>query len=327
LGFAGKAEAELSAAGRKPLQPEADRLFEQAAAAELRGQTEQARGILARRAAPANDATVLADLAFIDDQLGRQSAAEEWKQVAARSPNYPSAHLRLAQWSAKQGRWKEAEREFLLAETYFRAFGDTDMLRAVSARRGFARLESGDLDRASSDLPAILSLQPRPPNAGFGPCERTVTLVAGQEDNFALPFDPIPYVSPNLARHKPWAAQKHRKQFDEEFDDRELFASLVLPRLTFCEGRIEIHVRKGKAGYQNDMLGYGVAPFTPPLPNSTGPIWATRPDQNEDLLTRGIGRDFLLDVQRAQYSNKVTFLDFVVGDDTTVDYIKLTLVY
>jgi tetratricopeptide (TPR) repeat protein len=166
LGFAGKAEAELSAARRKPLQPEADRLFEQAAAAELRGQSEQARGILARRAALANDATVLADLAFIDDQLGRQSAAEEWKQVAARSPNHPAAHLRLALWSAKQGRWKEAEREFLLAETYFHALGDTDMVRAVSARRGFARLESGDLDRASFDLPAILNMQPRPPNTG-----------------------------------------------------------------------------------------------------------------------------------------------------------------
>jgi Tfp pilus assembly protein PilF len=326
LGFAAKAEAELSASRRKPLQSEADRLFEQATAAELHGQPEQARAILAHRAAPANDATALADLAFIDDRLDRP-AAEEWKQVVARSPNHPAAHLRLALWSAKQGRWKEAEREFLLAETYFQAFGDTDMVRAVSARRGFARLESGDLDRASSDLPAILSLQPRPPNAGFGPCERTVTLVAGQEDNFALPFDPIPYVSPNLAAHKPWAAQKHRKQFDEEFDDRELFASLVLPRLTFCEGRIEIHVRKGKAGYQNDMLGYGVAPFTPPLPNSYAPIWATRPDQNEDLLTKLIGRDFLLDVQRAQYTNKVAFLDFVVGDDTTVDYIKLTLVY
>jgi hypothetical protein len=320
LGFTAKAEAELSDSRRKPLQPEADRLFEQAAAAEIHEQPEQARAILARRGA-------LDDLAFIDDQLGRPTAEAEWKQVAAQSPNHPAAHLRVAQWFAKQGQWKQAEREFILAETYFNALGDTDMVRAVSARRGFARLESGDLDRASSDLPAILSMQPRPPNVGFGPCERTVTLVAGQEDNFALPYDPIPYVSPNFAGYKPWAAQKHRKQFDEEFDDRELFASLVLPRLTFCEGRIEFHVRKGKAGYQNDMISYGVAPFTPPLPNWTGPIWATRPDQNEDLLTKGIGRDFLLDVQRAQYSKKVTFLDFVVGDDTTVDYIKLTLVY
>jgi tetratricopeptide (TPR) repeat protein len=185
LGFTAKAEAELSDSRRKPLQPEADRLFEQAAAAEIHEQPEQARAILARRGA-------LDDLAFIDDQLGRPTAEAEWKQVAAQSPNHPAAHLRVAQWFAKQGQWKQAEREFILAETYFNALGDTDMVRAVSARRGFARLESGDLDRASSDLPAILSMQPRPPNVGFGPCERTVTLVAGQEDNFALPYDPIP---------------------------------------------------------------------------------------------------------------------------------------
>jgi hypothetical protein len=38
LGFTAKAEAELANSRRKPLQPETDRLFEQAAAAELRGQ-------------------------------------------------------------------------------------------------------------------------------------------------------------------------------------------------------------------------------------------------------------------------------------------------
>jgi tetratricopeptide (TPR) repeat protein len=325
LGFAGKAEAELSASRRKPLQPEADRLFEQATAAELRGQPQQARAILARRG---NDVAVLADLAFIDDRLGRPAAAEEWKQVAARSPNHPAAHLRLAQSAAKQGEWKQAEREFILAETYFQALGDTDMARAVSARRGFARVESGDLDQARTDLPALFSLQPRLPGTGYVPCERTVTLMAGQLDNFALPFDPIPYVNPDFAGDKRWVAEKHHKQFNEQIDDQFLYASIILPRLTFCQGRIEVHMRKGKAGYQNDSLNYGVAPFNPPLPSS-GPqlIWADRPDENERLYTLGIPGEFLLDVQRAQLSKKVTSLDFAIGDDTTVDYIKLTLVY
>jgi hypothetical protein len=87
-------------------------------------------------------------------------------------------------------------------------------------------------------------------------------------------------------------------------------------------------MRKGKAGYENDSLNYGVAPFNPPLPSS-GPqlIWADRPDENERLYTLGIPGEFLLDVQRAQLSKKVTSLDFAIGDDTTVDYIKLTLVY
>jgi tetratricopeptide (TPR) repeat protein len=321
LGFADKADAELSAARRKPLQPEADRLFEQAAAAELHGQPEQARTILARRG-------VLADVAFIDDRLGRPGAAEEWKQVAAQSPNHPAAHLRLAQSAAKQGQWKQAEREFILAETYFEALGDSDMVRAVSARRGFARLESGDPGLARADLPALLSLQPRLPGTGYGPCERTVTVMAGQDDNFALPFDPIPYVNPEFTGLMPWKTQKHRKQFDEEFDDAFLFASLILPRLAFCQGRIEIHVRKGKSGYQNDSVGYGVAPFAPTMPNhAPEPIWTFLPGQNETLFTRAIPGEFLLDVQRAQFSRKVTSLDFAIGDDTTVDYIKLTLVY
>jgi hypothetical protein len=87
-------------------------------------------------------------------------------------------------------------------------------------------------------------------------------------------------------------------------------------------------MRKGKSGYQNDSLGYGVAPFDRPLPDS-GPmfIWADRPDENERLFTAPIPGDFLLDVQRAQFSKKVTSLDFTIGDDTTVDYIKLTLIY
>jgi hypothetical protein len=152
--------------------------------------------------------------------------------------------------------------------------------------------------------------------------------MSGQDDNFALPFDPIPYVSPDFAGDKRWAAEKHHKQFDEQLDDAFLFASIVLPRLTFCGGRLEIHIRKGKSGYQNDSLGYGVAPFTPPLPSS-GPllIWADRPDENERLFTVGIPGEVLLDVQRAQLSKKVTSLDFTIGDDTTVEYIKLTLIY
>jgi hypothetical protein len=56
-------------------------------------------------------------------------------------------------------------------------------------------------------------------------------------------------------------------------------------------------------------------------------IWADRPDENERLLTNGINGETLLDVQRAQFSRPVTSLDFAIGDDTTVDYIKLTLIY
>src|ERR1035441_7326218 len=89
LGFVAKAEAELSASHRKPLQSETDRLFEQAAAADLHGQPQQARAILARRG---NDVAVLADLAFIDDQLGRPGAAAGGEEGAVRPPNHPAPH-------------------------------------------------------------------------------------------------------------------------------------------------------------------------------------------------------------------------------------------
>ena len=152
--------------------------------------------------------------------------------------------------------------------------------------------------------------------------------MSGQDDNFALPVDLIPYVTPTFAGRPGWSSQKHRKQFNEEYDDAFLFASIVLPRLTFCQGRVEIRVRKVKSGYQNDSVAYGVAPMSPPLPVS-GPqlIWGDTPDLNEKLFMRVIPGDFLLDAQRAQFSKKVTSLDFAIGDDTTVDYIKLTLIY
>jgi hypothetical protein len=154
--------------------------------------------------------------------------------------------------------------------------------------------------------------------------------MSGQDDNFTLPVDPIPYVNPDFASDKKWAAEKHHKQFNEELDDVTLNASIMLPRLTFCQGRVEIHMRKGKSGYQNDTLNYGAFPFLSPLPSMGAkgePIWLDRPDQSEILFTQPIDRAFLLDVQRAQSSKKVTSLDFAIGDDTTVDYIKLTLIY
>jgi hypothetical protein len=191
-------------------------------------------------------------------------------------------------------------------------------------------VESGDLEQARNDLPSLFSLQPRLPDTGYGPCERTVTLMSGQDDNFTLPIDPIPYVNPDVIAERVRAGEKHHKQFNEELDDVELWASIILPRLTFCQGRVEIHMRKGKSGYQNDVLNYGVFPFGAPLPSMGAkgePIWLDRPDQSEILFTQLVDREFLLDVQRAQSSKKVTSLDFGVGDDTTVDYIKLILIY
>jgi tetratricopeptide (TPR) repeat protein len=317
LGFADKARAELNRALYKPMQPEPDRLFAQSVKLQLDGQREPALALLKRRP------NGLADLALLEDELGKPEAETHWKQVTIRSPNHPAAHLRLAMAYAKQNRWKEAEREFLLAETYFRALDDADMVRAVSGRRGFARMQNGDTDLARFDLPALLSFQPRPAGSGYGPCERTVTVMAGEADNFALPFDPIPYVNPDFSTFPDWPKDGRLKQFDEPRDDAALFVSFILPPLRYCDSEVELHIRKGKAGFENDTIVFGSAPGLA----HTSALWLDAQDRTERLFTVDIGEQDLLDVQRAQYKKRVTSLDFMIQDDTTVDYIKLTLVY
>jgi len=259
----------------------------------------------------------------LEDQLGKPEAEAHWKQVVVKSPNHPAAHLRLGMAYAKQNRWKEAEREFLLAETYFRAADDADMVRAISGRRGFARIQNGDLDLARFDLPALLSFQPLPRGSGYGRCERTITVMAGEADNFALPFDPIPYVNPDFSASSMWPKDGHLKQFDEPRDDANFFVSLMLPQLHYCDGHVQLRIRKGKAGFENDTIGWGSAPMLAHLI----PLWLDAQGQTERLLTFDVGAEGLLDVQRAQYKKTITSLDFVIQDDTTVDYIKLTLVY
>jgi tetratricopeptide (TPR) repeat protein len=318
LGFADKARAELNRALYKPLQSEPDRLFAQSVKLQMDGQREPALALLQRRP------NGLADLALLEEQLGKPEAETHWKQVTVKSPNHPAAHFRLAMAYVKQNRWKEAEREFLLAETYFRAADDADMVRVVSARRGFARMQNGDTDLARFDLPALIGFQPRPAGSGYGTCERTITVMAGENDNFALPFDPIPYLNPDFTDSTGWPKDGRLKQFDEPRDDTTFLASLILPRLQYCEGHVELHIRKGKAGFENDTMGYGSAPA---MAHTNMPLWLDAQDQTERLLTFTIGQDTLLEVQRAQYKKNITSLDFVIQDDTTVDYIKLTLVY
>jgi hypothetical protein len=147
--------------------------------------------------------------------------------------------------------------------------------------------------------------------------------MAGEDDNFALPFDPIPYVNPDFANASYWPGLGRLKQFDEP-RDQVLFASLILPSLHFCSGEAEFHFRKGVSSYQNDVVGFGVAPKPA---YATGLLWQIAPDAPERLLTIDISPEVLLDAQRAQVGKKTTSLDFYIGHGTTVDYIKLTLVY
>jgi Tfp pilus assembly protein PilF len=313
LGFADKAHAELNRALYQPIQPASDRRFEQAVKLQLAGEREQALPLLEDR---------MADRALLEDQLGKPEAEAHWKQVVVKSPNHPAAHLRLAMIEAKQGRWKEAEREFILADTYFRAAGEAEMVRTVSARRGIARFQNGDDDLARRDIPSLAGFLALPAGAGTGVCERTVTLIAGEADHFALPYDSIPYVNPDFAEVQLWPADGRLKRFDEAREDIPLFVSLILPPLHFCGGQLELRIRKGRNSYENDMLALGTAPRSISFFRLWLPV-----DDPEKLFTWDITPEVLMDVQRAQLGKKVTSLDIAVSQHTMADYIKLRLVY
>src|ERR1019366_7960914 len=286
LGFGDKARAELNRALYKPFQPETDRRFEQAVKLQLAGQSEQALALLDRHSA---------DLALLEDQLGRLEAEAHWKQVVLKSPNHSAAHLRLAMAYAKKGRWKEAEREFALAETFFQAGDDAEMVRAVSARRGFTRMQNGDADLARRNFPSLARFLPLPAASGYGPCERSVSLMAGEDDHFALPFDPIPYVNPAFVTDRNWPKHGPLKQFDEPRDDAMLFVSLILPQLHFCQGHVELRIRKGHSRYENEAMVLGALP----APMIQVPLWLDNPNASERLLTFDLSPENLLDVQRA----------------------------
>ena len=313
MGFDDRARSQLTRALYQPLQPDTDRRFEQAVKLQLAGRAEQALSLLHDRAP---------DLAFLEDQLGRPEAESLWKQVVLKTPNHPAAHLRLAMIYANRGGWKEADREFLLAETYFRANDDAAMVRAVSMRRGMARIRNGDFDLARYDLPALAGFLPRPAGSGYGPCERKVTVMAGENDNFAPPYDPIPYVNPDFASTRNFPRDGSLRLFDDPRNDRIFFVSLILPPLHFCGGQMELRIRKGLAGYENDEMLWGTAEkaFSGAL------LWKPK-DGSEKLLTIDVTPELLLDVQRAQLGRKITSLDITINANTMIDYMKLTLVY
>jgi Tfp pilus assembly protein PilF len=312
-GFDEKGRVELNRALYRPRQPETDRRFEQAVKLQVAGQRERALPLLEGRTA---------DLALLEDQLGKPEAEAHWKEVVVKSPNNPAAHLRLAMTYAKKGRWKEAEREFILAQTYFEAAGDPELTRTVSARRGLARFQNGDTELARQDIPSLAGFVALPVGLGRGLCERTITVMAGEADHFALPYDPIPYVNPDFAAHPEWPRNGRLKEFDQEQDDLPVFVSFILPPLHFCGAQIEFRVQRGETNDENAQLRWGSAPD--PHAGAFG-LWTK--DASERMLTGDVPAEALFEIQRAQAGKKVTSLDVYVSRHATVDYIKLTLVH
>jgi hypothetical protein len=157
-------------------------------------------------------------------------------------------------------------------------------------------------------------------------------IVAGGEDNFSGPPKPATPSARLLAAHtaKLYPVGRFRR-FDEDGEDLLFLTSLLLPARKICSAEFEIRVRRrsnGGLSYEfNDYLLIGFAPF-----GSTGDrrslfragIWMGDPP---DLLAK-TARIPLPAVEMNRFlllTESPHFLDIMLHDDTTVDYVKLIL--
>ena len=309
--------AQLALADAPISWPAEDPEFWKAARARVEGRPAEAVAILRARTA---DARQLADLAWFDG-----NKTERWKAVAERQPSHPAARFYLAEAAAQEGNWGEAGREYRAAELYFEGQGNPDLSRAIAGRRGLRHLAAGHAEAARQDL----SSGQTPYQPGAAACEHFVVLWAGKPDNFQAPADPVELVHESFFKMDLAKASPRLRQFDEPTFDRPMLVSFPLPRVRLCSGTAELSVRRGQeVGADNDQIRVGAAPFesafTPWLDHN---IWLDRPDLTQRRLVVPISAKLLATAQAVHAGDGVATLDLVIGDDTEVDYIKLTLVY
>jgi hypothetical protein len=160
------------------------------------------------------------------------------------------------------------------------------------------------------------------------------TIVAGVEDNFRGP----PKRTTPSARLAAIETVKQYppgrlRRFDEDDDDRLFITSLRLPARKICSAQFEIRVRrrsKGGLSYEfNDFLLIGFAPFGTSGDRKglfRAAIWAGDPP---DVLAK-TARIPLPAVELNRFvllTPGPHYLDIMLHDDTTVDYVKLILRY
>ena len=326
LGFPDRARRELWMARLEPAHTASAGALLAAVGDLLAGRNEEALRRLEQR--PAADIMALADVAALAGKLGKPDAAARWLAVIAADPQNAAAHFRLAGMRAAAGEMREAAAAYLSAELYWRARGDRELVRLVSAHRGLARLSAGQLAEARDDLPSLRNLLNLPAGAGYGACEHVVELMAGVDDNFAIPYDPPALLS--AAARANQAADGHSKRFDEDADDSGLRVSFPLPNVRLCSGRLDVHIRADlrNAGRLNDRITAGVfVAGGAPLVYTERAPWQNKPQIGEHVFGIEFSGDFLREVQYKSPNLGVPLLDVAIGDDTTVDYIRLTLVY
>ncbi len=156
-------------------------------------------------------------------------------------------------------------------------------------------------------------------------------ITAGVEDNFRAPPKPVAPSARLLATHIAKTYAGGRRRFDEDGEDRLFLTSLLLPARKICSAQFEIRVRRRAQGGLslefNDFLLIGFAPF-----GESGPyrslfragIWMGDPPgliaktAHITLPAAELNRFVLL-------TSAPHYLDILLHDDTTVDYVKLVL--
>ncbi|MCX6608107.1 MAG: serine/threonine-protein kinase [Acidobacteria bacterium] len=319
-GFRAQAREELGEVNSWLLPP-GDRLFVHAVDAQVQGDPAAALALLRRRADEApEDAARWADLAWFGNLQNSGEAAAWWTLVNTRKPDHPVALLRLAEAAASEGRMEESRDGFHAAQTYFRARGNNEMSRAVGARRGMQLLAAGDWQRAQEDLAGTIS-------PGRDRCSSTVTLMAGTNDQFAAPMDPIPFVS--SAFPKPASSTRLILFDDADPAEGELRLSFPLPPVRLCSAVVQVRIRAKDAdmGRMNDVITFGVAPFLPSTAPDRRALWSDRPGLRERTVSYELGPALLAECFRSYAKEDVAYLDIHASDDTVFDFVRLTLIY
>lgn len=308
-----------------PFEAPADRLYRHAVDALLRGDRGEAEVTLRRRldVAPALErSAALADVALLHASTpapqGQAGNGAEWQAVLAVRPQYAPALLWTGVHHAHNANPDDAQAAFLAAETYFRSRQDQVLATVVSARRGLANLAAGQVDLARQDIPSM-SFGPLRPGLGYGSCQRVVMLQAGLADDFQMPPDPV-------ERHwgtPPPTGIPPVKLFDEQHNDMEFQIALPMPAIPLCDASLQVGLgRSDIAGSTGDLIHIGREPLT----NRAEYIWAT-----DGMVTRKVANFTLAEVARdllkATPAGQTPLLEITVGDDTFVDYMKLTVVY
>jgi len=152
-------------------------------------------------------------------------------------------------------------------------------------------------------------------------CTTTTTYIHGLQDNFAPGPDPTT-PSPALAAYLGPLANP--ATYDYNAPNNHFGDSFRICGCKTCGGTLEVRVRHTNSTDigSNDGITVGAAPFNGPRAVSAL-VWAAG-DPPVKTLTFNLDPGKLAEILCAQKPDS-QWLDVYVQDDTTIDYIKLTL--